>query len=220
MAVMADTRPRSAAPARGTDIQHAKIVVCCEPDLALQNALRELQRTRAELRTIWPAPARLSGGMDILVCEYGPGLADMLPWKPGEAEAALVLILPQNGRFDDADVVGLAPNAVLQRPVQPDLMRMAVVNAWSQFRYERRLRDRIVRLDENLRAIRDVERAKMLLMTEQGITEDAAYKMLRDMAMQRQVTIAALATAVVGSWTPRPEPLSALMGWLPDQRKG
>lgn len=220
MAVMVETRPRKDAPARGSDIQHAKIVVCCEPDLSLQNAMRELQRTRAEVRMIWPGPARLSGGMDILVCEYGPGLADMLPWKPGEAEAALILVLPQNGRFDDADVVGLAPNAVLQRPVQPDLMRMAVINAWSQFRYERRLRDRIVRLDENLRAIRDVERAKMLLMTEQGITEDAAYKMLRDMAMQRQVTIAALATAVVGSWTPRPEPLSALMGRLPDQRKG
>lgn len=218
MNAMAETRPRAAS--RGADIQHTKITVCCEPDLAMQNALRELQRTRAELRTLWPVPSRISGGMDILICDYGPGLADMLPWQPGEAEAALLLVLPQNGRFDESEVVGLAPNAVLQRPVQPDLMRIGVINAWSQFRYERRLRDRIGRLDENLRAIRDVERAKMLIMTEQGVSEDAAYKMLRDMAMQRQVTIASLATAVVGAWTPRPEPFSALMGRLPDQRKG
>lgn len=196
--VVAEKLPRTEAATHASEIQHTRISVCCEPDFSMQAALRELQRSRAEIRVVWPVPHRLSADMDILVCEYGPGLAEMLPWKPGEAEAALVLVLPPGGRIPDADVVSLAPNAIMQRPVQPDLMRVTVTNAWSQFRYERRLRDRVARLDENLRAIREVERAKMLLMTKHGITQDAAYKMLRDMAMQRQVTIAALATALVG----------------------
>ncbi|MHB1101410.1 MAG: ANTAR domain-containing response regulator [Devosia sp.] len=218
MPVAAPSRMHLAGSAKGNGIQHTAISMCCEPDEQMQSALRELQRSRAEVRLIWPVPTRISGGVNILICDYGPGLADMLPWNPGEAEAALVLVLPQNGQFGDDAVVTLAPNAVLQRPVRPDLMRMTVVNAWSQFRYERRLRDRIQRLDENLRAIREVERAKKLLMVEQGVGEEAAYKMLRDMAMQRQVTVAALASAMVSAWTPRSEPMSVLVGRLPDSR--
>lgn len=203
----AETSRRSATASHGSDIQHTRISVCCEPDFSMQNALRELQRSRAEVRVVWPVPHRLTADMDILICEHGPGLAEMLPWKPGEAEAALVLVLPHSGRISDADVVSLAPNAVLQRPLQPDLLRVTVTNAWSQFRYERRLRDRVARLDENLRAIREVERAKMQLMTKHNVTQDGAYKMLRDMAMQRQMSIAALATALVGAQNPGLEPL-------------
>lgn len=212
------SRARVALSAKGNGIHHTVISMYCEPDEHMQGVLREIQRSRAEARLIWPAPTRLSGDVDILICDYGPGLAEMLPWNPGEAEAALVLVLPQNGRYDEDAVVTLAPHAVLQRPVRPELMRTTVINAWSQFRYERRLRDRIQRLDENLRAIREVERAKRLLMSEQGLDEEAAYKMLRDTAMQRQVSVAALASAMVGAWTPRPEPLSALVGRLPDSR--
>lgn len=212
------SRPRAPGTAKGHGIQHAVISMYCEPDEQMQGALREMQRSRAEVRLVWPAPTRLSGDVDILICDYGPGLAEMLPWSPGDAEAALVLVLPQNEQFNEDAVVTLAPHAVLQRPVRPSLMRVTVMNAWSQFRYERRLRDRIQRLDENLRAIREVERAKKVLMVERGVGEDAAYKMLRDMAMERQVTVAALASAIVSAWAPRPDPLSALGGRLPDAR--
>lgn len=206
--VVAENLRRSEAVSQGSDIQHTRISVCCEPDFSMQAALRELQRSRAEVRVVWPVPHRLSADMDILICEYGPGLAEMLPWRPGEAAAAFILVLAPGGRVQDADVVSLAPNAILQRPVQPDLMRVTVTNAWSQFRYERRLLDRVARLDENLRAIREVERAKMLLMTKHGITQDAAYKMLRDMAMQRQLTVASLATALVGAPVPGLDPIA------------
>lgn len=218
MPLTEQSRTRIAGAAKGQGIQHAVISMYCEPDDQMQSALREMQRSRAEVRLIWPVPSRLSGSVDILICDYGPGLAEMLPWNPGEAEAALVLVLPQNGQFNEDAVATLAPHAVLQRPVRPDLMRVTIINAWSQFRYERRLRDRIQRLDENLRAIREVERAKRLLMVEQGVGEDAAYKMLRDTAMQRQVSVAAVASAIVSAWTPRPDPLSVLAGRLPDSR--
>ncbi len=67
------------------------------------------------------------------------------------------------------------------------------------FRYECRLRRRIDKLDENLRTMRSVERAKRILMGSRGLTEEEAYNYLRKQAMDRRASIGALATAIVDS---------------------
>jgi AmiR/NasT family two-component response regulator len=195
----------------GSAMQNLTITVCCEPDAQMQACLRELRRTRAVVNVIWPMPTRLSADADVLICDYSVGLDQTLPWLPGDAEAALVLVLPQNGVVDDRVVAALAPHAVLQRPVPPTLARLATRTAWSQFRYEQRLRDRIRRLDENLRAIRDVERAKLMIMSEYGVEEDEAYRQLRELAMRNQLTVASVAASMVSRtlmWPPRERPPS------------
>lgn len=159
--------------------------------------MRELRRTRLEVTHIWPPPGRLSSGMDILITDYFPQIADLVPWEAGAAKAAFIILLPQNGRYDDDVVVSATPHGVLQRPFQDDLIRTAAMVAWSQFRYEHRLQERVARLDENLRSIRDIERAKLVIMSQKNLDEDAAYRHLRQLAMQRQLSVAALAHAIL-----------------------
>lgn len=174
-----------------------RVTVCCEPDLQFEGWLRELKRARLELTHIWPPPGRLSPGMDILISDYFPEIADLVPWDPGDAKAAFIILLPQNGSYDEDVVLSATPHGLLQRPFQDRLIRISTMVAWSQYRYERRLRERVFRLDENLRAIRDVERAKLIIMSEKNLDEDAAYRHLRELAMQRQLTVAAIANAIV-----------------------
>jgi AmiR/NasT family two-component response regulator len=73
----------------------------------------------------------------------------------------------------------------------------ALVLARTRFSYEQRLRGRIDKLDETLRAIRSVERAKAILMSQQRIDEEAAYHFMRRQAMARRVSITAVAAAIV-----------------------
>jgi AmiR/NasT family two-component response regulator len=178
-------------------IRGLSVLVCCAPDNSVDDCIRELQRNRVDVRHMWPIPQRLSDGMDILICDYLPNLTQALPWTPGEPGAALVVVLPQNGHYDDDEVAALTPQAVVQRPMQPTLLRTSTVVAWSQFRYEQRLRARVARLDENMRTIRDIERAKTILMTDKRFDEDGAYKYLRDLAMERRISVAALASDIV-----------------------
>lgn len=135
--------------------------------------------------------------MDLLICEYIPYIADALPWSAGEADAALLLILPQNGIFDQHTIAAASPHGVVQRPFRAELICAASLVAFSQFRYEKRLRDRVARLDDNLRSIRLVERAKLIVMTDKQLGEAAAYRHLRDSAMQKRVSIVELAEALV-----------------------
>lgn len=180
------------------NIRGLRICICCEPDSHYGGWILELQRSRVEITKIWPPPpGRLSADMDILICDYFPRLGELLPWTPGEASAALIVVLPQNGQYDDDLLLSAAPQCVLQRPFFDALISTTTKVAWSQFRYEQRLLKRVSKLDENVRAVRDVERAKLIIMEEKNIDAEAAYRHLRDLAMHRQLTVSSLATAIV-----------------------
>ena len=179
------------------ELSGARVTVCAAPDDAMEGWLRELRRQRAEVTCIWPPPRRFESGMDLLICEYFPKVSDTLPWEPGEAGAALLLLLPQNGRQDPAEIAAATAHGVVGRPFTPPVLMTAAQVALSQFRYERRLKERISQLDENLRSIRVVERAKLILMTEERLAEPAAYRRLRETAMQQRVSVVDVADAIV-----------------------
>lgn len=174
-----------------------RMLAVCEADDDGQTLLRHLQRTRAAVRHQWPAPDRIGENTDVLFCEYGPGLGSRLAWMPGEAEAALIVLLPQNGRFDFNELQVACPNAVLHRPYQPSAIDAALMIAHDQFAFFKRQKSRITRMEENVRAMRDIEKAKQLIMTRDRIGEAEAFRILRDMAMKKRMTVASIASKLV-----------------------
>jgi AmiR/NasT family two-component response regulator len=160
---------------------------------------RELQRTRARVRRIWPLPTRLPDDTDVIFCELVPELPRCLPWVPGQPTAALVAVLPAVQAPDLKLLRNCAPQAVLHLPFTANTVLTNLALARAQFLYERRLRTRIDKLDETLRAFRSVERAKAILMQTRHLDEDDAYHFMRRQAMKRRVSIGAVAAAIVDS---------------------
>lgn len=160
---------------------------------------RELQRNRAAVTTIWPMPSELPVEYDVLYCQIARDLAQRLPWLPGHAPAALVLVARQGQLPDPKLVEKCAPQAVMQLPAAPGAANWTLLLARNQYLYERRLRSRIDKLDDNLRTIRAVERAKVLLMEKRKLNEEEAYHFLRRTAMKRRVSIGNLANAIIDS---------------------
>ena len=93
----------------------------------------------------------------------------------------------------------LADHYRQDRPLTANAIATALALARNQFLYFRRLQMRIARLDETLRATRDIERAKQILMKARDLSEAEAYEWMRRNAMNRRQTIAAVATAIVDS---------------------
>ncbi|WJR80825.1 ANTAR domain-containing protein [Bradyrhizobium sp. NP1] len=162
--------------------------------------LRELQRFRMRARQIWPMPETVPGDADVVYCEYSADLARRLPWIPGDARSALVVIVPPNDPIQADALANATPDAVLARPFTTNAVLSSLVLARSQFGYERRLRSKIERLDENLRSIRTVERAKAILMATRRMPETEAYGFIRRQAMDRRVSASAVAAAIVDSF--------------------
>jgi two-component system, response regulator / RNA-binding antiterminator len=160
---------------------------------------RELQRTQARIRRLWPLPSRLPADADVLVCELLPGLPQSLPWLPGEPAAALVVVMGGHHLPNLKLLRNCAPHAVLHRPFTAAMVLTSLTVARLQYLYERRLRNRIDKLDETLRAVRSVERAKSILMQTRQFDEPEAYHFMRRQAMKRRVSISAVAAAIVDS---------------------
>jgi AmiR/NasT family two-component response regulator len=155
---------------------------------------------RIRVRTVWPLPEHLPGDADIVYCEYVPDLARRLPWIPGDAGSALVVILPTNDPINPDALANATPDAVLSRPFSANAIVSSLIVARSQFRYEQRLRSKIERLDENLRSMRTVERAKAILMETRRMPENDAYGFIRRQAMDRRVSASTVAAAIVDSF--------------------
>ena len=82
--------------------------------------LRELQRYRMRARLVWPMPTTVPGDADVVYCEYCPDLARRLPWIPGDARSALVVIVPATEPIQADALSHATPNAVLSRPFTPN----------------------------------------------------------------------------------------------------
>lgn len=159
--------------------------------------IREVQRTRARVQQCWPMPDPFPEA-DIVFAEIAPGLPTRLPWLPGAAKAALVGIIPRTP-VDLELLKSCAADAVLHRPFEAQAIRVSLAQAWNRFGYEQRLRARIDKLDETLRTVRIVERAKAILVRARNIGEDEAYHVIRRQAMERRLSVGAVAEAIVDS---------------------
>ena len=169
--------------------------------------LRELQQFRMRVRQVWPMPESVPADADVVYCEYMPDLARRLPWVPGDARSALVVILPATEAIQTEALCHATPNAILPRPFTTNAVLSSLVLARSQFGYERRLRSKIEKLDDNLRSIGTVERAKTILMAARHMPEAEAYGFIRRQAKDRRVSASAVAAAIVDAFE--------LLGYVP-----
>lgn len=181
------------------DSEKLSVLVAAERDSQIDLLLRELRRTASYVIHLFPVTDRLSAEHDVILADFSPTLSDLLPWVPGEATAALIILLPESGQYSLNKLRDCCPDGVLHRPFQPHAIQTSLVLARSQFQFIRRLRSRIARLDENIKAIRDIERAKMIIMDARRIGEDEAYAYLRSQAMERRTTVASFASHLVDS---------------------
>lgn len=169
------------------------------PDVESELLVRELRRTRSEVHCIWPVPELLASDADVVFCDLSRDLPSRLPGVPGDAKLALVLVLPVSPPPNLELIRNCTPDAVLHRPLTAPAILVSLLEAHAHFTYEQRLRSRIAKLDETLRSVRTIERAKAILVEMRHLDEEGAYRFLRQQAMNKRVSIGTVATMIVES---------------------
>lgn len=175
------------------------IAVIVERDDNGEFLIRELQRMRANVRHIWPAPSQIPLQYDAIFCALSDDLPQRIPWVPGEPSSALILVDDGKDALNLKLIHNCAAHGLLHYPATSRMIQSVLMLAREHFQYERRLRGRIEKLDENLRTTRLVERAKVLLIQLKNLSEEEAYNFLRKQAMEKRVTIGAVASAIIDS---------------------
>lgn len=176
------------------------VAVIVERDECGEFLIRELQRQRVIVRHIWPPPTQLPLQYDVLFCRVASDLPQRVPWVPGEPSSALVLVDDGHDKLDLELIHNCAGHGILHYPPTSRMIQSVLMLARESFLYERRLRGRIDKLDDSLRTMRLVERAKSLLVKLKDISEEEAYGFLRKQAMEKRVTIGTVASTVIDSF--------------------
>lgn len=179
------------------DFGHLSIAVLAEHSPGVDALVRELQRTRARVTHIWPPPASYPIEFDVIFSDLVDDLPGRLPWTPGEPTCPLIVLLSENRPLNVPLLRNCTPHGFVSLPARPSDLVAALVIGLSQFQYEKRLRSRIDKLDDYIRSIRSVERAKNVIMSRKQLNEDEAYHFLRRQAMARRISIGELALAIV-----------------------
>ena len=181
------------------DYRQLRVVVAHPRDPDGETLLRHLQRLGCRVDHLWPAPDQLDIDADIVFCLIEPETRPFCISLIEKAHAALIGVVdPAHPRTMQL-LTDVNPLAVLTKPVDPAALLTNLVVARNNSRYQRRLQSKISKLEETLRSVRKVERAKTILMEQRHIDESEAYAYLREQAMKKRVPIGVIATVVVES---------------------
>jgi AmiR/NasT family two-component response regulator len=181
------------------DFRLLRIVTVLPRDAATETLIRSLQRLGGVIEHHWPPPARLAAKPDIVIYLVGEETLDLCRTLAEQGCCAMVgVVEPGNPRAAQLSAQ-TNPHALLTKPFDSAVVLTSLVLARNNSLYQRRLLNKIAKLEETLRSIRKVERAKTILMRERKLDESQAYAHLREQAMKKRVPIGAVAGAVIES---------------------
>jgi len=86
---------------------------------------------------------------------------------------------------------------VLLKPVTEYQLINTLSLALNQYKNQKELEKEVALLKDTLESRKIIEKAKGILMTKQGITEDAAYNKLRKSSMEKRIPMRKVAEAIV-----------------------
>ncbi|MFK7855912.1 MAG: ANTAR domain-containing response regulator [Granulosicoccus sp.] len=160
--------------------------------------LAHLKRIGCQVDSVWPAPDNLPSHIDVVLF-----LIDRIhdkgsiSWMSSSATIARIAIIAFETPEILTELERLNVHGVLSKPIRVFGIMAALTTAIGLSRHEKRLKQRIYKLDETLKARRKIEKAVAILSQTRNISEEDAYKKLRDRSMSTKETIESIATAII-----------------------
>ncbi len=159
--------------------------------------IRILQRLNCQVQNLWHPRLPLVDRFDVIFFAAGEEAYRQVTAHLDRSKVALVAVVESEAPGVDELLTECSPHGVLGKPVRPADVLTSLLLAHNLLRYELRLMTKVRKLEETLKSVRTVEKAKSILMTTRDLDEKTAYELLRKSAMNRRVPIGQIASAVV-----------------------
>ncbi|MBB4651008.1 MULTISPECIES: ANTAR domain-containing response regulator [Aminobacter] len=160
---------------------------------------QHLNRIGCQVQTNWPPPAEIPANTDVVFVFVRPIVEGdiVLNWNADDPPAVLIAIVDYENPIIVEKVLRLRAQAVIGLPLRTFGILANLLLSVNNHRREQRLRLRVERMDAKLKAHRDIDKAKAILMAANNVSEQVAYETLREQAMNKRTTIEAIAMAVI-----------------------
>lgn len=162
---------------------------------------QHLRRIGCQVRTCWPAPAHIPLDIDVVFIFIHPTPEDDigLNWNADDPPAVLIAVVDYENPIIIDKLLRLRAQAVIGLPLDTFGVLATVLLSVNNHKRECRLRARMDRMNTKMKSQREIDKAKLILMTSHNISEQEAYRVLRGQAMSKRETIESIAIAVINA---------------------
>lgn len=195
---------RETAPLRDENLlrrlRRMRVLVIHPDDSERQMFLAHLKRIGCQVESVWPAPDSLPAHVDVVLFLLTKiNDRSSLSWMVSSEAIARIAIISFETPEILAEIERLDVHGVLTKPIRIFGILAVLTTALGIARHERRLTQRIRSLDETLKARRKIEKAVAILSETKKISEEEAYRRLRDKSQNSKTSIAEIAEAIIAS---------------------
>lgn len=181
-------------------LRQKRILVIHPDDEDRRTLLAQLKRVGCQTEKLSAAPDVLPQSTDVVLFLLTRNKSDeAVQWMAGSENITRIAIISYETPEILAALERLHVHAVLSKPIRIFGVLAALTTAIGRSQHENRLKQRIRSLDDTLKARRRIEKAVAILSGRNDITEEEAYKRLRDKAMRVAAPIVEIADAVIAS---------------------
>lgn len=182
------------------ELRQLKISVVHPDDADGRLLIQQLKRIGCLAQTIWPPMQSLPEGTDLVFLAVQLDLLHMrLEWACGEDPPAIIAVVNYENPTIVSAVLDLKIQAILPSPLRAFGLLSTLVLARKNHKESRQQRLRIAKLQIKLLGHRRVAEAKAILMNTHQISEDHAYDLIREQAMNKRSTIEEIAISIVNA---------------------
>ena len=181
------------------DLRGARVLVIHPRDAESEALIDQLRRIGCNVKGVWPPPLTIPHDIDTVFQLVETSEDTVFPTSSNEHPLTLVAIVDYENPTILKRLLDSNAHGVVNKPIRSFGILSSLVLARSLRGYTRRLEGKVQKLEETLKARRDVDKAVKILVGLKKVGEFEAYELIRQQATQRRVAMADIAVSIVNA---------------------
>jgi two-component system, response regulator PdtaR len=181
------------------ELRGARVLVIHPRDAEGEALIDQLKRIGCNVHGVWPPPAAIPPDIDT-VFQFVEGSEETaFPACSNEHSPTLVAIVDYENPTILKRLLDSNAHGVVNKPIRSFGILSSLVLARSLRGYTRRLEGKVQKLEETLKARRDVDKAVKILVSLKNVSEFEAYELIRQQATQKRLAMADIAVSIISA---------------------
>jgi two-component system, response regulator PdtaR len=181
------------------DLRGARVLVIHPRDAESEALIDQLRRIGCNVKGVWPPPLTIPHDIDTVFQLVETSEDTVFPTSSNDHPLTLVAIVDYENPTILKRLLDSNAHGVVNKPIRSFGILSSLVLARSLRGYTRRLEGKVQKLEETLKARRDVDKAVKILVGLKKVSEFEAYELIRQQATQRRVAMADIAASIINA---------------------
>ena len=183
------------------DLKGLRVLVVHPRDSEGKSLVEHLERIGCQVEVEWPVPESAGNAEIVMLAIEQEARAAIARFVEGLGEnpPAIVPMVTYENPATLQIVLETGALAVVERPIRLFGLLTNLIVARSLWLERAEMQRRLAKLERKLAGIRSIQKAKSVLMSSQGLSEEDAYEMIRRQAMAKRVAMEEIAGAIINA---------------------